>query len=310
MRRIDRAHEGGKSGRSLSGPPPRLGHSVWSVLALSAGLVACVTHWAPPARYYHRTAAVENAGELVGTEECGVCHDDVQGQAPAPEYHEDCEACHGPGELHSESEMPGDIRHPSNDDCANCHETGRRTLMAWSTSQHARSGVICSDCHNPHNREPLNIRKANKVQNAILRHTSGTTQMCASCHPDVAASMNLPSHHPMREGMLGCTDCHQPHRDSRKTLGARTAMCTGCHQDHAGPWIFEHAPVAEDCSYCHTPHGSSAEALLETNQPGACVVCHTVAESGAVHDPYAFVTRCTDCHNAVHGSFADPHLRH
>jgi hypothetical protein len=28
-----------------------------------------------------------------------------------------------------------------------------------------------------------------------------------------------------------------------------------------------------------------------------------------VHDPQAFVTRCTDCHHAVHGSFADPHLR-
>ncbi len=292
------------------GPLLRRGRRSWCGLALSAGLLACVTTWAPPARYFQRTADVENAGEPVGTKECLVCHKKgVQGHAAAPEHHEDCEACHGPGELHWESSEPGDIRYPTNEECAACHETGRRTLMAWSTSQHARNGVLCTDCHNPHNREPHNIRTARKSQESTLRHAGGTTQMCSSCHPEVAAALHLPSHHPVAEGMTGCTDCHQPHRDRRKTLGARTAMCTSCHEDHAGPWIFEHAPVAEDCSYCHTPHGSSAESLLETNQPGACLTCHTIAESGAVHDPWAFVTRCTDCHGAIHGSFSDPHLR-
>jgi DmsE family decaheme c-type cytochrome len=282
---------------------------LWCGLALSAGLVACVTTWAPPARYYQRTADVEDAGGTVGTKECLACHQQVQGQAAAPEYHEDCEACHGPGELHWESKEPSDIRYPTNEECGACHETGSRTLMAWSTSQHERNGVLCSDCHNPHNREPNNIRSARSSEQATLRHARGATQICASCHPGVASELNLPSHHPVAEGMMACSDCHQPHRDRRKTLGARTAMCTSCHEDHAGPWIFEHAPVAEDCSYCHTPHGSSAEALLDTNQPGACITCHTIAESGAVHDPYAFVTRCTDCHGAVHRSFADPHLR-
>ena len=81
------------------------------------------------------------------------------------------------------------------------------------------------------------------------------------------------------------------------------------HQDHAGPWIYEHPPVAEDCSYCHAPHGSSADGLLETNQPGACITCHTLAQQGAVHEPWAFVSRCTDCHGSIHGSYADPHLR-
>jgi predicted CXXCH cytochrome family protein len=76
-----------------------------------------------------------------------------------------------------------------------------------------------------------------------------------------------------------------------------------------GPWIYEHAPVSEDCGFCHVPHGSTADSLLEVNQPGACVSCHTLAESGAVHQPWAFTTACTDCHGAVHGSFTDPHLR-
>jgi len=310
LKRIDiPTHEDRESSRTRSGRFPRFGGSLWAGMGLLVGLVACVTTWAPPARYYQRTAEVENAGDFVGTKECVACHADVQGYAPAPEYHDDCEACHGAGELHWESEKPEDTRHPSNDDCAKCHETGRKTLMAWSTSEHAQSGVLCSDCHNPHNREPNNIREAKRVQRAILAQASDTTQMCTGCHPGVAASLNLPSHHPVAEGMMECSDCHLPHQDRRRTLGGRTAMCTSCHEDHAGPWIFEHTPVAEDCSYCHVAHGSTAEALLEISQPGSCVTCHSVAESGAVHDPYAFVTRCTDCHGAVHGSYADPHLR-
>lgn len=284
------------------------GRRAWCGLLLSLGLLACVT-WAPPARYYQRTAAVEDAGERMGADECLACHKSVQGHPAAPEYHRDCEACHGPGEAHWSSEKASDIRYPSNADCAACHATGRRTLMNWSTSQHARNGVLCSDCHNPHNREPRHLRTAPSAEKAVLGHARGSTETCAGCHPGVVAKLNLPSHHPVAEGMLSCTDCHSPHGDDRKTLGARTAMCTGCHQDHAGPWVYEHAPVTEDCAYCHTPHGSSADYLLEMNQPGACITCHSVAESGAVHSPWAFLTRCTDCHSAVHGSYSDPHLR-
>ena len=75
------------------------------------------------------------------------------------------------------------------------------------------------------------------------------------------------------------------------------------------PWIYEHPPVNEDCSYCHAAHGASADFLLETSQPATCISCHTLPIAGAVHQPFAFTTACTDCHNAVHGSYTDPHLR-
>ena len=309
MRRIDEPGESGRFTGSRASRRRGRRRSWWVTGLLACLVAACVTTWAPPPRHYQRTAAVENAGEPVGADECVACHDTVQDLAPTTTHHDDCEACHGAGELHWETEEPTAIRFPSNEDCAACHESGRKTLLSWTTSEHERTGVLCSDCHNPHNREPKNVRRATKIQDTILRHASSTTQMCSTCHPAVAASMNLPSHHPMREGMLGCTDCHEPHEGRSRTLGARTAMCTGCHQDHAGPWIYEHPPVAEDCSYCHAPHGSSADGLLESSQPGSCISCHTVAESGAVHEPWAFVTRCTDCHGAVHGSYSDPHLR-
>jgi DmsE family decaheme c-type cytochrome len=132
--------------------------------------------------------------------------------------------------------------------------------------------------------------------------------MCVSCHGEVAAQFDLPSHHPMREGMLDCTDCHSAHENKRETLGPPTQTCVGCHQEVAGPWVYEHPPVTEDCGYCHAAHGATADFLLETSQPAACISCHTVALQGAEH-ALAFSTDCTDCHNSIHGSYTDPHLR-
>ena len=289
--------------------PPAV-RSPWLLLASACGLVACVTAidpsiWGP----HHRTAAVDGASELVGAEECETCHEDIDGLPVATTGHEDCEACHGPGELHIDSEEVAEIRFPANEDCNACHEDRGRTLIGWSTSEHDRTGVLCSDCHATHGREPQHVKQAEPVAAAVMRHAGDTTRLCASCHAEVAARFDLPSHHPMREGMLVCTDCHRPHEGRRSALGAATEQCTSCHQDYAGPWIYEHGPVTEDCGYCHAPHGTSAPSLLETNEPGACISCHTVALSGAVHDPFAFATRCSDCHSAIHGSYTDPYLR-
>ena len=181
--------------------------------------------------------------------------------------------------------------------------------MGWTSSRHARGGVLCSDCHDPHNRELFHIRAVDELEAAMLPDAGDVTRLCGSCHGEIVAQFNLPSHHPMGEGMLDCTDCHDAHGATRASLGAATRMCTTCHQEIAGPWIYEHAPVSEDCGYCHSPHGASADFLLEIPQPASCISCHTIPISGAVHDPWAYTTRCTDCHNAVHGSYTDPILR-
>jgi DmsE family decaheme c-type cytochrome len=280
---------------------------VWVAVALLLFGLACVTSWTPKDdRPHHRTEPVQGATEFIGMEECWRCH----GHQPAPEYHQDCEGCHGQGDVHLVDVMLEEhIRFPSNADCLGCHETGHASQLGWSDSEHARAGVLCSDCHDPHNGEPRHVRLSTELGTAMLRHASETSRMCSSCHTEVAARLEMPSHHPIREGMLGCTDCHDPHESGKTALGARTALCSNCHEDHSGPWIYEHAPVAEDCGYCHAPHGSAAYNLLETSEPGVCISCHTVPELGATHDPEAYVTRCTDCHGAVHGSYADPHLR-
>ena len=126
---------------------------------------------------------------------------------------------------------------------------------------------------------------------------------------------------------MGCVECHDPHEDRRVSFGDRNQLCAECHQDYVGPWTYEHPPVTDDCSICHDPHGAVADDLLDTVQPVACIGCHTVNDL-AHHDQFAtgipgntvgspitaqeattFLDRCTDCHGAVHGSYADPHLR-
>ncbi len=282
----------------------------WLAIPLLGILVACATTWSPAEpRSYRRTATVPGASELVGLDECETCHEGDDGPAVVPAYHNDCESCHGSGELHIDSEEVAEIRFPASADCLVCHETGRSTQMAWTTSEHQRTGVMCSDCHELHSREPRHLRAVAPVQDVLLRQANDTTKLCGSCHYEITSRLNLSSHHPIREGMIGCADCHRPHENRRVTLGARTQLCTGCHEDHAGPWIYEHAPAAEDCGYCHVPHGSSSYSLLETSQPGVCISCHTLAEQFVTHEPLASMTRCTDCHEAIHGSYADSHLR-
>jgi len=289
----------------------RRGNGARLAAAVLLGAVfACVSYWEPPGQTgYHRTDPITDAGETVGSEACRDCHASFAGHFMASEAHADCEACHGPAQRHEYTALASDIRYPANGDCAACHQIGSKTLLGWSTSVHERSNVLCSDCHDTHNREPWHVRAADTHERVVLPRAGPTTRMCASCHPGVVAQLGLPSHHPVGEGMLDCTDCHDPHANRALTRGPRTDACTACHQEVAGPWIYEHAPVNEDCGYCHTPHGATADSLLEASQPAACISCHTVPTSGAIHDPYAFTTRCTDCHSAVHGSYTDPVLR-
>jgi DmsE family decaheme c-type cytochrome len=286
----------------------------WRVLSFVllgfVALAACVIPWTlPTPTGYQRVETANRPGKAIGAEQCYACHASFDTHRVSTEYHADCESCHGPGQMHNYTAKPQDIRYPANADCEACHQTGRRTLQGWTTSGHARNGVLCSDCHDTHNQEPEHVRLATRIEGERLRDAGNTTQMCSACHPEVAAQLDLPSHHPVREGMIGCTDCHKPHEGRKQTLGARTQVCTSCHQEVNGPWIYEHAPVTENCGYCHTPHGASADNLLAVSEPGGCISCHSLATAGAAHDPWAFTTRCTDCHSAVHGSYTDPHLR-
>ena len=276
----------------------------------------------------------------VGTEDCRTCHEDVHGQTVMPAYHADCESCHGGGSLHAESEAVADIRHPGSGDCLACHTPGRDTHLQWGLGEHSQAGLLCSDCHDPHNDRRLSLRE---FKHSGFPDMDAGSQLCMECHGNVGAELRFPSHHPVGEGGLSCMSCHDPHEDSRVLQGGATQRCAGCHQDLMGPWPYEHAPVAEDCGTCHAPHGSVTTDLLEPAQPMLCIGCHTLndpfhqslqgpgiptnqpigqdfpAAPGQQIKPLTpadrnqagtFLRRCTDCHGAIHGSYTDEHLRH
>jgi len=296
----------------------------WLTFLLSALLAACVSlQWQPIGS--RRTQSIAGAS-LVGAEECGSCHDDVRGHEKIAGYHADCETCHGGGSLHAGSEEIADIRHPANSDCLACHSLERDTHLTWGSGEHSRAGLLCSDCHDPHEPTKRHLRETQSLHFADLDAASG---LCVACHEGVAAKFDFPSHHPVQEGAMSCLDCHDPHEDRRVSFGGRNQLCAGCHQDYVGPWPYEHAPVAEDCGICHDPHGAVADDLLETIQPVVCISCHTINDlfhhdqfsstnipgnsSGTpitVREARTLLDRCTDCHGAIHGSYTDEYLRH
>ncbi len=89
--------------------------------------------------------------------------------------------------------------------------------------------------------------------------------------------------------------------------------CYTCHAEKRGPFLWEHAPVAENCTNCHTPHGSIHPTLLVKRAPLLCQQCHSqsghpsVARTGAGlpgGSPSGFLLAgaCINCHSQVHGS--------
>lgn len=132
-------------------------------------------------------------------------------------------------------------------------------------------------------------------------------EACASCHADVIGQFSLTERHPVMQGFMACSDCHDPHGSMERTLlqGAFNETCTECHTDKAGPWVFPH-PVAETdgCVACHQPHGSVNPHMLPYREVGfVCLSCHTFQPTFHV---VANVFECTACHASIHGSNLDP----
>jgi DmsE family decaheme c-type cytochrome len=136
-------------------------------------------------------------------------------------------------------------------------------------------------------------------------------QLCFQCHSDVKANLAMPFHHPVKEGAVGCSDCHDAHgtfeQVNLKSTADQNMICTKCHVETRGPFVYEHAPVkAEGCLSCHTPHGSQNARLL--NMPAIttlCKQCHSQVAAGTFHSMGAGSsesTPCTSCHVMIHGS--------
>ena len=277
--------------------------------------------------YAASSAAVEdinNELHFVGANECLSCHKDgkrqyknnwhshVLSKQRGKANHNYCENCHGPGEKHlnvaGEIDYQGDMyisgfssKEPSevrNSACLMCHE--RDQNMHWHVSSHNAADVACADCHQFH--------QTKRVE-AVA---------CANCHRRQRAKLQRSRHMPLREGLMGCSDCHNPHggQDNAQLVHATTnETCYRCHAEKRGPLIWEHPPVRENCGNCHDPHGSNHGKLLKRPAPFLCQSCHsdnfhpsTLYDGNALGRNGSRPARqlagkaCLNCHSMIHGS--------
>ena len=230
-----------------------------------------------------------------------------------------CSSCHGESNLHVN--RPPDAKERPKPDrmfgkssptsmeersaaCLSCHQGGSR--IHWQMSAHAGREVACSSCHQVH------------TQHDKARDKQTQTQVCFSCHKEQRVESNRPSRHPIREGKVTCSDCHNPHGGAGEKMLVRDNVndtCYSCHMEKRGPFVRTHQPVQENCAICHNPHGTTNPNLLRTRPPFLCQECHEPTShrgtlpsaapvTGAIGTNQAVIMArgCVNCHTNIHGS--------
>jgi DmsE family decaheme c-type cytochrome len=253
--------------------------------------------------------------EYVGAETCLSCHDGYDKQFSGTKHRmlftdvtakgpkKGCEACHGPASQHLDDPAQGVLRFESADPkksaaaCLNCHLSGDKTN--WRVSTHATEDLTCAKCHSVHGKTKSGVKRSAKEEEQLL--ANGQLALCVSCHAEKLGQISMPSHHPVKEGKVDCSNCHSPHDNSPLQVEGAKTGCVKCHNEKAGPFKYEHSPVAEDCTTCHTPHGSVNQDLLTLRQPSLCLQCH--ASTPVTHNTSdTAYKKCTSCHVTIHGS--------
>jgi predicted CXXCH cytochrome family protein len=200
--------------------------------------------------------------------------------------------------------------------CAECHA---KINQGFASATHARlkaggknsENIGCESCHGPGSVH----KESGGARNSII-NPGKSPDSCFTCHLDVASRFRLPSHHPVLEGKISCSDCHDPHKGPA-IIGGGTALaseqetCGRCHTAQRGPFVFEHEAVREGCTTCHQPHGSVNARMLTERSATLCMKCHFQQQTaagifigGQEHSSRLSRGTCwsAGCHEAVHGS--------
>jgi len=266
-------------------------------LALCSGLLLLVTT-AISCRSVNRAVVVlpdVPGAKYIGSKECEQCHEKIYRDFATADHARliaegpnalgaGCESCHGPGSAHSES--GGETKLPFS------FAAGRSASGSFGARQ-------------------------------IVEPQRSKENMCFQCHANVRGQFELPSHHPVPEGRMTCSDCHSPHKGSIHKGGGTALLsqnesCIRCHAKQQGPYVFEHEASREGCTICHTAHGSVNAKMLTVRDSNLCMKCHfqqlnggQILIGGSDHTLRIQQGTCwtAGCHEAVHGSRVSSSLR-
>lgn len=308
--------------------------SIRKVLTAALQSLALCTAFAAGSAYAADAApAAPSAKDLVlnGDAKCTKCHDEnddssvlaigktkhgsrADGRTPS------CTSCHGEslGHLNNPqgladrpkpdrtftkgTKTPAAVR---NEACMSCHQKDSKRHL-WMGSTHEANDVACTNCHQVH------------AEHDKVRDKRTQPEVCFACHKEQRAQVNKQSHHPVLEGKVVCSDCHNPHGSAGPKLMKRdsvTETCYACHMEKRGPFVHNHRPVSDDCTNCHMPHGTVADNLLKARPPMVCYQCHSghgtpgiagvapgITTSPKANTNIEQARGCVNCHTEIHGS--------
>jgi DmsE family decaheme c-type cytochrome len=203
-----------------------------------------------------------------------------------------CQACHGDASAHLKDPTkakPTNVfgkGHTADERtavCMNCH-SGNRNLAFWTSGKHQLNEITCANCHSIHKEKLLPAYtglnppdKSPTINKFTTTFLNNQAEVCWQCHQPIRAANFKPSHHPIIEGKIKCSDCHNPHGAITPAMLKQPTIndqCYSCHADKRGPYVFNHPPVEENCVTCHNPHGSVHARLLNESAPNLCQDCH------------------------------------
>ena len=200
------------------------------------------------------TLAAGNAGgqeadySREGADTCLSCHDDevtlalfrgahavpTDPNGPFGHGQLQCEACHGPGGDHAGRVRRGQER-PSitvrfgdgsptpvamqNEACLGCHKPDMG--FGWHGNDHDMNEVACADCHSSH------------VASDPVLATATQPEVCFDCHQQQRTQVLKPYAHPIRQGKMDCSGCHNPHGATSEWQFAQQTLNQTCFDCHA-----------------------------------------------------------------------------
>jgi nitrate/TMAO reductase-like tetraheme cytochrome c subunit len=199
---------------------------------------------------------------------------------------------------------------PSNESCLVCHQQQGMTAQIggqplpltidagkFTASVHGTENVACVDCHTDITGFPHPAVTASSTRDFSLKMYTTCEQCHAEQYRKVLDSVHQKALAAGNTNAAVCTDCHNPHTQTRITdpntgellLGARLVIpqtCAKCHSTiyeaykgsvHGAALTQEGNQFVPTCIDCHGVHNiqNPTTATFRNSTPYLCAKCHT-----------------------------------